>query len=126
MVRYGVVRCGSKDWYRIGWQAFLRVRVFEDFANLIGRGALRGNAPDASDQGAKLTGGDVLAKIRAGRFGDALFHQSAAEIVGSRLQAKGVTSRIGISRNIALACGGIPGLPSPLIIKSMRPKFRDR
>src|SRR5689334_1600973 len=74
---------GSKYWYSFDRQAFLCVRMFEDFANFIGRGALRGDAPDGSDQGAEFSGRDVLAEICSRRLGDALFHQSAAEIVGS-------------------------------------------
>ena len=60
--------------------------MFEDLANFIGRGTLRRDAPDGSDHGAEFAGRDVLAEIRSRRLGDALFHQSAAEIVGSRFQ----------------------------------------
>ena len=61
--------------------------MFEDFEEFVSRGTLNRDAPKGSDHGAKLARSHILAEIRACRFGDALFHQRAAEIVGARFEA---------------------------------------
>src|ERR1019366_4232010 len=62
--------------------------MLEDFADVVSRGALGWDTFDGSDQGAKFARRNILAEIRSRRLGNALFHQRAAEIVRSRLQAR--------------------------------------
>src|SRR5262249_15628920 len=77
---------GIKYRHGLQRQVFLGIRLFEDSAYFVGCGTLRRNASDSSDHGAEFSRRNVLAEICSPRLGDAFFHQSAAENVGSRLQ----------------------------------------
>jgi hypothetical protein len=60
--RHRGVACGGGEYlYSFEGQAFLCVRMREDFANFIGRGTLRWDAPDGSDHGAEFSRRDILA-----------------------------------------------------------------
>src|SRR6266581_7777208 len=60
--------------------------MVENFADFISCGALRRCAAYGSDHRAEFAGRNIFTEIRSCRFRDALLHQSAAEIVGSRFQ----------------------------------------
>src|SRR5208282_761804 len=87
VARYWVMRGRLAGQAQPRQHAFRAVHFRKDAADAVRRRSLGGNAPDAADASAKLLRGHVFPKRRARGLRNVFFHQSAAEVVGARLEA---------------------------------------
>src|SRR5271168_1462826 len=87
VAHYGTMRILFPGHAQAGNHSLRAILRGERAADAIRGGPLGGNAADAADARAEFLRRDIFAECGARRFRDALFHQRAAEVVGSGAEA---------------------------------------